>query len=448
MDMSRTRSRLARLRGGLCATALLCLVQMPVQASGYRLQPGDVIEVSVAGWPDLLRRVAVQLDGSLPIPLAGRVQAAGATLAEVEARIQMALASRALRTYAPDGRELLRFVDREQISAAVVEYRPVSITGQVARPGEMPFRPGMTVRHAIAATGGFALGRAEAGTNGEAAQLRGEYATTWVAMTAEQARIWRLRAELGEEVAFDRAALPPSPVPDRVLDQLLAREAEYRGIRASDHEREKTYLSGAAAEAAQQIEVLTAQQAREDEGVEADTAELQRTTQLLARGMVTQSRVTEARRILLFSSTRALQTSAQLVSVRRQRGELLRDFERADERRRIRLLTELQEAMPKLATQRARLEATEERLRILGVAIPVAEAGELTITLVRAGATGPVMIRADQDTGLQPGDIVELGRGGEAPAAGAVVAEMRPADPSAAARMPPAGGGPLRDAAR
>lgn len=446
--MSRTRSRLARLRGGLCATALLCLVQMPVQASGYRLQPGDVIEVSVAGWPDLLRRVAVQLDGSLPIPLAGRVQAAGATLAEVEARIQMALASRALRTYAPDGRELLRFVDREQISAAVVEYRPVSITGQVARPGEMPFRPGMTVRHAIAATGGFALGRAEAGTNGEAAQLRGEYATTWVAMTAEQARIWRLRAELGEEVAFDRAALPPSPVPDRVLDQLLAREAEYRGIRASDHEREKTYLSGAAAEAAQQIEVLTAQQAREDEGVEADTAELQRTTQLLARGMVTQSRVTEARRILLFSSTRALQTSAQLVSVRRQRGELLRDFERADERRRIRLLTELQEAMPKLATQRARLEATEERLRILGVAIPVAEAGELTITLVRAGATGPVMIRADQDTGLQPGDIVELGRGGEAPAAGAVVAEMRPADPSAAARMPPAGGGPLRDAAR
>ncbi|MGG5887552.1 polysaccharide biosynthesis/export family protein [Falsiroseomonas sp. HC035] len=405
---------------------MLCLVHLPARAEVYRLQTGDVLEVSVAGWPELLRRVAVQLDGSLPLPLAGRVAAAGATLAEVESRIQTAIASRPLRTYLADGRELLRFVDREQISVSIAEYRPVSITGNVARPGEQPFRPGMTVRHVMAAAGGFTLLRPEVGTHGEAAQLRGEYGTVWVTLAAEMARVWRMKAELGDEVEFDRSSLPPTPVADRVLEQLLTREAEYRSNRAADHEREKSYLSSAAAEAERQIESLTAQQAREEEGVEADTSELQRTTQLLARGMVTQSRVTDARRVLLFSSTRALQTSAQLVSVRRQRGELLREFERADDRRRIRLLAELQEAVPKVATARARLESIEERLRLLGVAVPTSEPGELTITLVRAGVGGAALVRADWETELQPGDIVDLGRGGGAPPLAGILAGARP----------------------
>jgi polysaccharide export outer membrane protein len=417
----------AAIRTGSCVAALLWLAHLPAHGSDYRLQPGDVIEVSVAGWPELLRRVAVQLDGSLPLPVAGRVAAAGVTLAEVEARIQTALASRPLRSYTPDGRELLRFVDREQISAAIAEYRPVSITGNVARPGEQVFRPGMTVRHVMAAAGGFTLLRPEIGTHGEAAQLRGEYGTVWITLAAELARVWRLKAELGDVVEFDRASLPPAPVADRVLEQLLTREAESRHNRTSDHEREKAYLSSAAAEAERQIEALTAQQAREEEGVEADTAELQRTAQLLARGMVTQSRVTDARRVLLFSSTRALQTSAQLVSVRRQRGELLREYERADDRRRIRLLAELQEALPKVASARARLDSTEERLRLLGVAVPTSEPGELSITLVRAGAGGPVLVRADWETELQPGDIVDLGRGGGAPPLAGILAGTRPA---------------------
>ncbi|MGG5817781.1 polysaccharide biosynthesis/export family protein [Falsiroseomonas sp. HW251] len=438
--MARPFSFRTILRGGICLTALLCLASPSSLSQEYRLQPGDVVEVSIIGPPDLLRRVAVQTDGSLPIPLAGRVAAAGASLAELEARIQTALGGRPMRAYTTDGREVLRFVEREQISVAVVEYRPVSVMGSVARPGEQPFRPRMTVHHVLASAGGTATGRPEAALAGEAAQLRGEYATTWIALAAEQARVWRLRAELGDQADFDHAALPPSPVPDRVTEQLVARETEYRSTRDSDHAREKTYLAAAAAEAEVQINVLTDQNAKEREGVEEDTAELARTMDLLRRGMVTQSRVIDARRVLLYSSTRALQTAAQLASVRRQRGELLRELERMDDRRRIRLIAELQEALPKLSMARARLESVQERLGAAGVPLTVAQPDDLLITIVREGAGGREISRAELDTELQPGDIVNVGPGGGASPATrpeSVVA-ARPGAAAADAVTPPA----------
>jgi len=419
-------------RGGRCLAVLLCILASPVVGAEYRLQPGDVVEVSVAGPPDVLRRVAVQLDGSLPIPLAGRVAAAGATLAEVEARIQAVLATKPLRSYTPDGRELLRFVEREQISVAVVEYRPVSITGGVARAGEFPFRPGMTVRHLVAAAGGF--GRPEVGPPNETARLNGEYAVAWVALATQQVRLSRLRAELGEEGGFDPSSLPPSPVPDRTVELLVQREAEYRATRSTDHEREKTYLANAIVQADRQITALTEQQEKEEAGVDADTEELERTVVLRARGMVTQARVIDARRVLLFSSTRALQTSAQLGSVRRQRGELQRDLERADDKRRERLLAEMmQENLPQLATARARLAGIAEQLRVAGLPVPVSEPGEPTFLLVRSGEQGPTVHYATQQTPLQPGDVVDVRQGTEPLPEDGLVAMPRPAEPDASA---------------
>lgn len=423
-----TARRRPLTRKALCLAALLCMVTAPAGGAEYRLQPGDVVEVSIFGPPDMQRRVAVQLDGTLPIPLAGRVVAAGATLAEVEARIQATLASRPLRSYAADGRELMRFVERDQISVAVVEYRPVSIAGGVVRAGEHPFRSGMTVRHLVAAAGGF--GRPEAEPPDESARLNGEYAVAWIALAAQQARLGRLRAELGEG-EDDLPALPPSPVPEGTVEALVQREAQYRATRATDHAREKAHLANAIEQADLQIAALTEQQAQEEAGVAADTEELERTLALRSRGMVTQARVIDARRVLLFSSTRALQTSAQLGSVRRQRSDLHRDLERADDRLRVRLLAEVQETLPQVATSRARLASIAERLRLAGLPVPTSEFGEPSFVVVRTGEHGATMLRATLQTPLQPGDVVDVVRGAAPLSPGGVVAMTRPGLPAA-----------------
>ena len=161
------------LKTGLLVVAL-CGPLNPARAE-YRLQGGDVVEISVSGVPDLRQRAPVQLDGSITFPVIGTFMVEGVEFSRSETKIQSAVASKIFRIRTPDGRELSRMFDRDEVAATIVEYRPVFITGDVTRAGEQAFRPRMTVRQALASAGGFsAIARANA-TSFDAANLRSEY---------------------------------------------------------------------------------------------------------------------------------------------------------------------------------------------------------------------------------------------------------------------------------
>ena len=86
----------AEVRGGVRALVILGLL-LPGNASaaaraGHRLDVGDVIEVSIAGVPDLQRRLPIQLDGTISFPMLGTITVAGLSPLEVQARIQAGLA--------------------------------------------------------------------------------------------------------------------------------------------------------------------------------------------------------------------------------------------------------------------------------------------------------------------------------------------------------------------
>ena len=55
----------------------------------------------------------------------------------------------------PDGREDAIIIEPNDVIATVVEYRPIYVNGDVSKPGEHPYRPQMTVRQAVALSGGF-----------------------------------------------------------------------------------------------------------------------------------------------------------------------------------------------------------------------------------------------------------------------------------------------------
>ncbi len=60
---------------------------------------------------------------------------------------------------ANDGREIQHLILANEIVVTVVGYRAVYVSGHVVKPGEYPFRPGITVRQAIAIAGGYDLVR-------------------------------------------------------------------------------------------------------------------------------------------------------------------------------------------------------------------------------------------------------------------------------------------------
>src|SRR3954470_13538388 len=55
--------------------------------AGYRLNPGDMIRLSVWEEESLTREAVVHPDGSVSFPLAGQVPAAGRTLADLQAEV-------------------------------------------------------------------------------------------------------------------------------------------------------------------------------------------------------------------------------------------------------------------------------------------------------------------------------------------------------------------------
>jgi polysaccharide export outer membrane protein len=124
------------------------------------------------------------------------------------------------------------------------------------------------------------------------------------------------------------------------------------------------------------------------------------------------TRVTEARRALLLSTTRQLATQAQLAQVERERQEFSRRSEKLDDQRRVELLAELQDANVKLATIRAKLEAAGEKLVYVGMVRSQLVRGpgskpEIVVHRMKEQG-GTERVAADADTELSPGDVVEV----------------------------------------
>ena len=57
----------------------------------------------------------------------------------------------------PDGRESVTPIAPDAVLVTIAEYRPVYVNGDVTKPGEQTFRPGMTVRQAVALAGGYEI---------------------------------------------------------------------------------------------------------------------------------------------------------------------------------------------------------------------------------------------------------------------------------------------------
>ena len=190
-----TRSGGRWLVPGMTIVVLL-LMSAPVAAAEYRLAPGDIVEISSPAMPELQQRSQINLDGEISWPLVGQMRVAGLPLSEVRAQVQALLPAKELRRRTDDGREYPIILSPNEINVVIAEYRPVYLNGDVSKPGEQPFRPGMIVRQAIALAGGYDIARFRMNNPFmEQADLRAEYQALWAEFALEQAHLARLRGE-------------------------------------------------------------------------------------------------------------------------------------------------------------------------------------------------------------------------------------------------------------
>jgi polysaccharide export outer membrane protein len=105
-----------------------------------RLQAGEKIRITVYGETSLSGDYQIDPSGFVSLPLAGTVQAAGLTQAELE----QALAKK-FRT---------EYLKNPKVTVTVAEFKPFYILGEIEKPGAYPYTSGLNALSAIAIAGG------------------------------------------------------------------------------------------------------------------------------------------------------------------------------------------------------------------------------------------------------------------------------------------------------
>jgi polysaccharide export outer membrane protein len=108
----------------------------------YSLGPGDQVRIITFGEETLTGEFRVNDSGNIALPLVGAVHAAGLTSAGLETAVGSALRRGNL-------------VRNPSVAVEVIAYRPIYVLGEVNKPGQYGYQPGMTVVTAVAVAGGF-----------------------------------------------------------------------------------------------------------------------------------------------------------------------------------------------------------------------------------------------------------------------------------------------------
>ena len=110
-------------------------------AEGYKVQPGDVLAISVWKEEELQQEVIVRPDGGISFPLAGDLQAADKSITQITNEI-----TKRLEKYIPD--------PVVSVSAQQLAGNKIYVIGQVTRPGEYQATSYLDVIQAISMAGG------------------------------------------------------------------------------------------------------------------------------------------------------------------------------------------------------------------------------------------------------------------------------------------------------
>ena len=134
----------------LPAVAMLVLLVTTLGASAadtppvrdpYRINPGDILQVSVWKEPDLQLQLLVNPDGHFAFPLAGDIAAEGKTVEEVRQELTTRL-----------GKLIPDVV--VTVSTLKLEGNRIYVLGQVTRPGDFVITRAVDVMQAISMAGG------------------------------------------------------------------------------------------------------------------------------------------------------------------------------------------------------------------------------------------------------------------------------------------------------
>ncbi len=380
-------------------------------AQGYTLQPGDVLQADIIRLGNARWTSMVNSDGYIRFPYIGQHFATGKTLDELQEDIVLSVVGQRISVL-DGGVETVVVLNENSVFLDIAEYRPVTVVGAVSMPGSVPYRPGLTVRAVLGIAGGISVARGEEpGQESRIATLHTRIAElqkteAWMALD-----LWRINGQLdpafSENPPAEFTEILESRFDPAILDETRMRiaEAEQNKQLEISKLRDRVVLSN------DRIAYLT--QALEQYEVVSQWEE-ERLANLLTlqeRGLVVAKSVRDARSGALSSSSRLLQSEADLSDTKRELASLAQQIEMVDVDFRQGLLEEKARMQRSLDETRARLQGNRQELTELTGQVVDDVTGDPVAPRIllhrRLGQTTTSTI-AQPDDIVFPGDVIEV----------------------------------------
>jgi protein involved in polysaccharide export with SLBB domain len=380
--------------------------------SDYRLGAQDKVRIKVYEWRPARDEIyewtafkaeyTVNPSGFLSLPLLGDVAADGLSTKQLAQDLGARLKDR------------MGFLEPPDVTVEVVEFRPFYVVGAVEKPGEYPYRPGLTVLGAYAIAGGKQRnGLGTLRLERESISTRGDLHSFDLESQALQARMARLKAELDDAAEINWPQQIKRRMEDPALTETFKQEQLVFDTRREAHQTQVDALKQLQSYLDKEVLSLDKQLQVHETATNSVRAELDMVMKLYKKGLTAAPRKLALERNMAQVDGERLRLEASLMRARQEISKTKIAIVDLQAKRSSDISTEMQKTQARIDEIKARAETSKNLLYETEVLAPQLMASEENAKLqqpvfkiLRKGQVASSEQVVSQDAIVNPGDTI------------------------------------------
>lgn len=305
--------------------------------------------------------------------------------------------------------EKIGLVQPPAVTIEILEYPPIYVVGDVTKPGEYKFRPGLTVLQSLALGGGPLRTSLQ---QSQTIRLAGELRDVDHSLLRSTAKLARLQAEMtgAKEITFDQTL----GVDQQYAAGIYNEERVIFQARANALDRQSKALTELRDLLNSEVGMLGEKVQGSEDNIKSIEDQLTSVKTLVTRGLTVSSRQLDLERLLTTYRSNRLDLVTAIMRGRQAISETTRNLEGLYDTRRSEVASELQSEQASLDQFKLKREITQklllDDLSAGGSSNTSGEELPLTFTVSRRNEGQIRQFQASETTALIPGDVVRVVR--------------------------------------
>jgi len=385
----------------VCLTGLMiCLMTNFSRAEDYTLDTGDVLRVAVFGEPAYPLDLSVDDRGTISLPLLGEIQARGVTPAALARNIKQAFQEQKL------------LVD-PFVQVDIKEHRPFFISGAVSQPGSYPYKPGITIRHALAIAGGFkvaTLGNEEPAL--KIADLRAERAKLLIDEFRHRAHLEGLLAESEDRKEFAAPKDQPNEISQKLLNDIVAAEQQQLQARQSAFDSDIAHLEASLERARNDAKTLAAARQEREAGAKLQLQQLEASRSLQKKGLMNNFNLQNTERLQNNYRVESAQAGVDEARAKQEILNLENEMRNKQASRKLDLISQIEQERLQIAQIQSSLRYVNDKLLFVSFYGQHRTfddlRGSVRVVIYRGRGEAAKTINATETTEVFAGDVIEV----------------------------------------